>query len=561
VFAIGLGYWLVQTFQLSHADVQASTTTITFEEYTAPRSLGTLSTYEYASQGVEFTDDAGSAKGTVSLSKITHPCGNPVVQNPQITSGTNWLNPVPDQGAPLGIHFTNGRVSDQVSFQLLNVGLSKNLVEFFDNNGQLIKQMEYVGTDVCGKTELVSLSAPNIAKIRISQPGSSFTNNGTTGDFIGIDDVMFTELHDPNAPITGKFTVQPESGAVPLQVTATFTPDSESATGASTNYVGMGAAQQSSTSPNLDATTAGAAIHQAQIVWDFGDGAVIKQGSVVETHTYTAPGTYTVSLTINGNLIGTKQVTVSPAKVEPTNATVTLQTSKSVYQLGDSVDLIMKNRGPATIQTVGGLLNYDISQNGQVVFSRISPDTHMGNLDAGNSLTDMWNQQSDAKKQVAAGTYVVRTYYYLNDQKVTKSTSFSIAAATPAPVPHIEVNITPIVGTVPLDIVFTCSGDTVSGVVVDLGDGTVVSDVNCPTRFTHRYATAGNYTISVRKDGNELTTQDITVKEPVVITTNSTQAAVLASTGASLGVILLMALVISGIAGYFILRQPLRKSS
>src|SRR5690606_16821414 len=118
-------------------------------------------------------------------------------------------------------------------------------------------------------------------------------------------------------------------------------------------------------------------------------------------------------------------------------------------------------------------------------------------------------------------------------------------------------SVTPTSGPAPLVVTATCAGDTISGLVIDFGDGTVIEDVTCPTTLTHTYSKEGSYTITVRHGDKVLTTQTITVASaPIVIEDGKGKPSVLASTGANLLLVILLAAVLSGVVSYFIIRRP-----
>lgn len=526
IFTLALAFWGVQAYQQSEANtpttVEATRTTITFEEYQAPRSLGTQGTYEYATQGVEFTDSAGKTNGTAALSKEGALCNGGIVYSGEqlASSGSNRLHPYPGVASPLVIAFTNNRVSSDVSFQLLGVGDSKNVVEFLDHTGKVIQTKEYVNTGAgvgCDKKQLVSLSAANIAKVRITQP-----QNANGDDGLAIDDLSFAAL---TAPVDQTFTVSvsPTTGTAPLEVTLTYT--------------GAAAIDQ--------------AVADGGVAINWGDGTNGVAVAKTAKHTYTAPGTYTITYTALGRT-AVATVTVTSQQT----ASTVLTTDKSTYKPGETVTFTLKNSGPVKVELPNGA-PYKISGNGQVIYSPVSTQSVTA-LEAGKSFSWTWNQKDDAGAQVKDGAYVVAVTYAVNGKSESKSASFTVTSDAKPVDPKGTFSVTPSSGTAPLTVTAKCEGDTITGLVFDFGDGTVTENVTCPTSLTHTYSKEGSYTITVRQGDKVLTTQSVTVSAASVVTTDDGKGkpSALASTGANLLLVILLAAVLSGLVSYFIIRRP-----
>ncbi|MGI6103495.1 MAG: PKD domain-containing protein, partial [Patescibacteria group bacterium] len=371
IFALSITYWGLNTFQQSEASITTDRTTITFEEFAAPRLLGTQN--EYVDKGVKFSNDAGQTDKTTALTKEGAQCTNGVFTAEQLaTSGTNRLHPYPNVSDPLVITFTENRVTTDVSLQLLGVGDAKNLVEFFDHTGALIEKKEYVnpGTGAgCDKKQLVSLTKPNIAKIRISQPGNNFA---VTQDGLGIDDLSFAILGEPIV-----FTVTPTTGTIPLTVKATYTISTGSSVGSTT-------------------------IPPSSVV-SWGDGQTTTLSNTTVEHTYTTAGIYSVVLTVSGQKVGEQTITASDTVQQ--DPSVVFSASKDSYSTGEIVQLTLRNGGPGTVELPNGA-PFDIKRtDGASVFAPIATQA-IKPLPAGQSTSWTWNQRDDADKQVADGSYV-----------------------------------------------------------------------------------------------------------------------------------------------------------
>lgn len=522
VYAVAIGIWAIQTRQLSEASpsTTATKTTISFEEQQAPRLLGTQGTYEYAAQGVVFTDDGGNSNATAALSKEGAQCNGGLVYTGEqlATSGSNRLHPYPSVSSPLVISFTNNRVSNDVSFQLLGVGDAKNVVEFFDHNGTTIETKEFVNTGAgvgCDKKELVSLSAPNIAKIRITQP-----QNANGDDGLAIDDLSFASLTDPVDTSLGTLSVSPASGTAPLTITATYTPPA-------------------------GGTTAG-------LSWNFGDGTNTADTAAVQQHTYAAAGSYTVILKKGTETVGTQIITVTAASTE---VAATLTTSKSNYPRNETVQFTLKNTGSLPIQLKNGA-PFSINRGVETVYTPTAT-LAIETLAAGQSKTWTWDQATDNGTPAEDGSYVVTVNFTANSQEYGRSAAFSIEGTTSQTG---TFGITPTSGTIPLTTTLTCTGDTIRDIVVDWGDGNVTSGVTCPTSLIHTYTHIGEYTITLRQGTTILGSQKITALASAS-DGKGTPPTRLASTGASLVLMLIIATVIAGLGSYLIIRRPFHGQS
>ena len=169
-------------------------------------------------------------------------------------------------------------------------------------------------------------------------------------------------------------------------------------------------------------------------------------------------------------------------------------------------------------------------------------------------------------KQVSAGNYGVLVLYNLPDtggiqtqMQPTVKASFAIAATiTPPNGGKGSVTISPTSGTVPYTASLVCTGDTIANLLVEWGDGQSTENVTCPTTLNHTYTSAGDYTITIKQAGTVLFTQKVTATVAAVAPTTDGKSAPskLASSGANLLLILLIAAVLSGVVSYFIIRRP-----
>ncbi|MBK1721584.1 PKD domain-containing protein [Thiocystis violacea] len=96
------------------------------------------------------------------------------------------------------------------------------------------------------------------------------------------------EGQETESPLVVDFSASTLSGSAPLTVTFSDLSSAQSSSGASSDWDAPQVAASAESSASLVTTRA----------WDFGDGGQSNAGKAV--HTYSVPGTYTVSLTVNG---------------------------------------------------------------------------------------------------------------------------------------------------------------------------------------------------------------------------------------------------------------------
>lgn len=111
----------------------------------------------------------------------------------------------------------------------------------------------------------------------------------------------------------------------------------------------------------------------SQYLWNFGDGHT-AQGATV-THTYTAPGTYTATLTVSGpggTDTDTAQVVISPAAPA---LSVQLSLPKGIYQVGESIVITY------TVNRAAYVYICDADASGKVILlfpSYLEPNNYVG---------------------------------------------------------------------------------------------------------------------------------------------------------------------------------------
>ena len=218
--------------------------------------------------------------------------------------------------------------------------------------------------------------------------------------------------------------------------------------------------------------------------WNFGDGATLNTNGTTATHTYAAAGSNTVSLTVAG-AAGTNRlvlsnyivVTSSPAllAVSPTNldfglVPVGLSSTQVcwVANLGGSVLTGTATTAPPFYVVGGSPLTLAPGESNavQVAFDPAEPGTFNTDLivtSDGGSLTN------------------------------------SVAGSAAAP-PQPSFLAEPVVGVVPLDVVFTdTSVGTITNRIWDFGDGDTLTTNG--TSVAHRYAAAGTNTVTLTTIG------------------------------------------------------------
>ncbi len=216
--------------------------------------------------------------------------------------------------------------------------------------------------------------------------------------------------------------------------------------------------------------------------WDFGDGTS-GSGAVVQ-HTYSAPGTYTVRLTVRDRYGRTATDTTTATVQSAPTPQGRLSTDKGVYSTGEmvritftntgSVPITLPNTAPWTIKDPYGRIVY--SPMAAMVITPIAP---------GGSKTWTWDQRDNAGARVPPGTYTV-------ELRTQNAGTFTATFTIQAPALRAEAG-GPYSGVVGVPVTFDgrgSVGDIVS-YTWDFGDGTSGSGAV----VQHIYSAPGTYTV------------------------------------------------------------------
>ena len=192
--------------------------------------------------------------------------------------------------------------------------------------------------------------------------------------------------------------------------------------------------------------------------WDFGDGTTSTEQN--PTHTYSTPGTYTVTFTATnevGSNVKTQTITVNyPAPVADFAGNTTSGTAPLDVKFTD------KSTGKVT----------------------------GWNWDFGDGTTS--TEQNPTHTYSAPGTYTVVLTVTGPGGDDNKIQTNYITVNYPAPIAGFDTNTTK--GTAPLNVKFTDkSTGNVTGWNWDFGDGTTSTEQNP----THKYTKAGTYTVKL----------------------------------------------------------------
>ncbi|HED66138.1 MAG TPA: PKD domain-containing protein, partial [Planctomycetes bacterium] len=337
--------------------------------------------------------------------------------------------------------------------------------------------------------------------LTVTGPGGSDTLTRT--GYITVSDV----------PPTANFSGSPTAGAAPLAVNFT-----DSSTGSVTSWS-----------------------------WDFGDGAT----STVQnpSHTYTAVGTYSVTLTVSGpagsdtltrtnyisvgepapvaGFTGTPTSGVAPLAVNFTDSstgsitswawdfgdggTSTQQNPSYTYNAAGTYTVSLTVTGPGGSDTLTRTGYISVSEPAPVANFSANPVTGVAPLavnftDSSTGSVTSWawdfgdggtsTQQNPSYTYSAAGTYTVSLTVTGPGGSDTLTKAGYITVGDPPPVA--DFSGTPTSGTEPLTVAFT---DLSSGPVTtwswDFGDGATSTAQNP----SHVYAAAGSYTVSLTVTG------------------------------------------------------------
>jgi PKD repeat protein len=353
-------------------------------------------------------------------------------------------------------------------------------------------------------------------RLTVSGPGGTVYATGT----------VVAEPPAARAPVAA-FTAEPTSGNAPLAVT-------------------------------LDNNSQNANSYR----WDFGDGSPIDT-SENPTHTYTQPGTYTVTLTATGanNLTHSAQVNISVAPrpvpplsnftAQPTEGSAPLDVTFTNLSSGDQITSTWDFGDGQTLQTNESNVSHRFEQNGTytvtlrvtgqgdpststktiTVTDRVQaafrwgaltdpPGLGVGFQDQSTGEIASWawnfgdgansNEQNPTHTYNAAGTYTVRLRI-TGEDGVTSDAEQSVTVSEPLPDAPIA-NFTATVDALRVNFTDASTGQ-IDTYTWDFGDGTAGNERNP----VHEYTNGGTYTVRLiveNEGGSSEVSQQITVAPP-----------------------------------------------
>jgi PKD repeat protein len=279
----------------------------------------------------------------------------------------------------------------------------------------------------------------------------------------------------PDQPPAAVLTVTPSSGNGPLQVTA-----------------------DASGSTDTDATPI------VSYTFNFGDGSPVigPQPGATAGHTYTTPGTYTVTMTATdtaGNAsTATQQVTVSGT--QPPNAALSVTPTSGTAPVQVSADASASTAGSAAIAS------------------------YTFNFGDGSSAVGPQAAATASHTYTTAGTYtVMMTVTDTAGNSSIATTQVTVSAPPDAP-PAVALKVSPTSGTAPLQVTADASGSTdtdstpIATYKFNFGDGSAAVGPQAGTTASHTYNSPGTYTVTTTVTdtaGNASTaTQQVTVTQP-----------------------------------------------
>ncbi|TDN90830.1 LamG domain-containing protein [Microbacterium sp. BK668] len=299
--------------------------------------------------------------------------------------------------------------------------------------------------------------------------GGDNTWGSSTNEFHGvIDEVAVYMAPMPPADVASHYTLGSNAQPVNSPPTADFVPTTTK----------LKVSVNASTSADTDGTITGYS-------WNWGDGTPAGTGMTAD-HTYAAPGTYTVTLTVTDDkgATGTKALTVEPVANQAPTASFTSPVSGMTV----NVDASGSNDPDGTI--TGYSWNWG------------------DNTAAGTGVTA-------SHTYAAAGTYTVTLTVTDNDGTTgTKTASVTVAPA-PNQAPTASFTATPTNLTVALNAGASNDPDgTIVGYAWKFGDNTTGTGVTA----SKTYAAAGTYTVELTVTDNNgatnTTTRSVTVTAP-----------------------------------------------
>jgi parallel beta-helix repeat protein len=213
--------------------------------------------------------------------------------------------------------------------------------------------------------------------------------------------------------------------------------------------------------------------------FDFGDGTPVvgPQSAATSAHTYTAPGTYTVTMTVQDTAGLSSAAT---AQVTVTDNPPAARLSAQVSGLAVTADASASTDGDAT-----GIASYT--------------------FDFGDGSAPVGPQGSPTATHTyaSAGSYVVKVTVTDMGGRSSTATSAVVAAIVQDAAPAAALTVTPTSGVINLLVNANASASTdadstpISTYSFDFGDGTVASGPQSSATAAHTYTAPGTYTVKV----------------------------------------------------------------
>jgi parallel beta-helix repeat protein len=283
-----------------------------------------------------------------------------------------------------------------------------------------------------------------------AQPGS-YTVKMTARNTSGLTDTAAGTVVLSAAPAapTAKMSVTPTSGTTPLQVSADAT---------------------ASTDPQAQTLT---------YAFDWGDGTTIPaQAGPVATHTYTTPGSYSVTLTVtdvSGLSDQTTQSVTAAAPLSPPSARLNVTPTSGTAPVQVSAD------ASSSTDPQGQALTYAFDWgDGTATPAQADPTATHTYTTPGSYTVKLTVDDSSGLSDTASATVTVN--------------------APPAP-PTANLSVTPVTGIAPVNVTADASSSTdpqgqALSYTFTWGDG-ASTGAQGTASATHTYASAGTYTVAL----------------------------------------------------------------
>jgi PKD repeat protein len=227
--------------------------------------------------------------------------------------------------------------------------------------------------------------------------------------------------------------------------------------------------------------------------WNWGDGTALSTGASPSSHTYAAPGSYTVTLTTTDGWGKTASTTRSVSLVEPANNTA----PTADFTSSCTVYTTCTFNSAATVDAQGDVIRYAWNFG-----------------DTGTSTS-----ANPSRTYAAPGTYTVTltaTDVWGKFTTVTHDVTMTEPAGNQGPNATFVATCTVLTCTMNSTGTVDPEGHTIKGYSWNWGDGTALSTGASPS---HTYATPGSYTITLtvtdswNRSGAPVT-RDVTMTEP-----------------------------------------------